>query len=223
VLKLKYLARRGIAGVGMNIALTLVIAYLLGSIPFAYIIGRINGIDIRNIGDRNVGAFNVFRHLGFGPGFATVILDMAKGAGTIFLARILEVPEIVIFAAGLVAVIGHIWPVFLKFKGGRGEATIIGILFALVPWQIAITFIAALIVLFTTYNSIWVGMTLFIPLPFICLLSYFTMQQPSIGTIIYTVLLPCVSGISHWITTKRLSTEGKKESETFWIANQKNH
>lgn len=207
----------------MNIALTLVIAYLLGSIPFAYIIGRINGTDIRNIGDRNVGAFNVFRHLGFGPGFATVILDMAKGAGTIFLARLLDVPEIIIFFAGLLVVIGHIWPVFLKFKGGRGEATIIGILFALVPWQIAITFIAALIVLFTTYNSIWVGMTLFIPLPFICLASYFIFQQPSVGTIIYTVLLPCVSGITHLITTKRLSAEAKKESETFWIANQKDN
>lgn len=207
----------------MNITLSLVIAYLLGSIPFAYIIGRINGIDIREIGDRNVGSFNVFRHLGFGPGFATIILDMAKGAAAILLAKVLNVDEIIVFLTGVAVVAGHNWPVFLGFRGGRGEATIIGVLFALVPLQIAITFTAALIVLFTTYNSIWVGITLFIPLPVICLISYLVFQQPSIGTVIYTVLLPCISGITHWFTTRRLSPEAKKESETFWIANQKDN
>jgi glycerol-3-phosphate acyltransferase PlsY len=222
VLKLAYLAWRGIFGAGMNIALSLVISYLLGSIPFAYIIGRINGTDIRQIGDRNVGAFNVFRHVGFGPGFVTVILDIIKGAAAILVARAFNVDEIVVFLTGVSVVAGHNWPVFLRFRGGRGEATIIGVLFALVPIQITITFAIAIIVLFATHNSILVGAILFVPVPFLCLLSHFFFQQPSVGTIVYTVLLPCLSGITHWFTTRHLPPDAKKESETFWIANQKN-
>jgi glycerol-3-phosphate acyltransferase PlsY len=207
----------------MNIAFSLIIAYLLGSIPFAYLVSRIKGVDIRLIGDRNAGSFNVFRNVGFGAGFTTLILDMLKGTAAILVARALNVEEIVVFLSGAAAVAGHNWSVFLGFKGGRGEATILGVLFALVPLQLAITFAMALIVLFTTHNSIWVSITLFVPLPIICFLSYWFLKQPSLGTVIYTVLLPCMSGITHWFTTRHLSPEAKKESETFWIANQKNN
>jgi glycerol-3-phosphate acyltransferase PlsY len=207
----------------MFIALSLVISYLLGSIPFAYIISRQKGIDIRILGDRNVGAFNVFRNVGFGAGMTTLILDVLKGTAAILVAKAFNPDEIFIFLSGIAAVMGHIWPIFLRFKGGRGEATIIGVLFALVPLQIAITLVLAIIVLFTTRNSIWVGMMLFIPLPFICLAFYWLTGQPHIGTIIYTVALPCISGITHWFTTRRLPPEARKEAGNFWIANEKNN
>jgi len=149
----------------MNIAMSLVMAYLLGSIPFAYLISRTKGVDIRRVGDGNVGAFNVFRHVGLGAGLATLALDIGKGATAIMVAKALHIPEIAVCLAGIAATIGHNWPVFLKFEGGRGEATIIGVLAVLVPWQMAITFVLGIIVLFTTRNSILTAMAIFIPLP----------------------------------------------------------
>jgi glycerol-3-phosphate acyltransferase PlsY len=207
----------------MYIALSLVIGYLLGSIPFAYLISRQKGIDIRVLGDRNVGAFNVFRNVGFGAGMATLILDVLKGTAAILIAKAFNVDEITVFLTGLAVVAGHNWPVFLGFKGGRGEATILGVFFALVPLQITITLILAIIVLFTTRNSIWASMLLFIPLPFICLAFYLLTRQPSVGMVIYSVVLPCLAGITHWFTTRRLPPEAKRESGNFWIANQKNN
>lgn len=205
----------------MEIALSLVVAYLLGSIPFAYIICRQRGLDIRQIGDRNVGTFNVFRHAGLGAGLATLVLDVGKGAAAILVAKALHVDELIMFLTGIAAVVGHNWPVFLRFRGGRGEATIIGVLLVLVPWEIAITLVLGVIVLFTTRNSIWVGMVLFIPLPVICFISYRLFDEPPLALVIYTMILPCLSGFTHWLTTRRLPPDAKKEAETFWIASPK--
>ena len=104
----------------MNVALSvlsIVMAYLLGSIPFAYIIGKLRGLDVRQVGDRNVGTFNVFRHAGLGAGIATLVADVGKGALAIVVAKLLSVPELVMFGAGVAAVIGHNWPVFFAFPG----------------------------------------------------------------------------------------------------------
>ena len=134
----------------MNIAISLVVAYLLGSLPFAYLIGRQKGVDIRQVGDRNVGSFNVFRHAGLAAGLATFMLDAGKGIMAIVVAKALHVDEVIVLAAGIAAVAGHIWPVFLGFRGGRGEATIVGVLLALVTWQMVIAFALGIIVLITT-------------------------------------------------------------------------
>jgi glycerol-3-phosphate acyltransferase PlsY len=206
----------------MNIAISLVMAYLLGSIPFAYLISRTKGVDIRRVGDGNVGAFNVFRHVGLGAGLATLALDIGKGATAIMVAKTLHIPEIAVCLTGVAAVAGHNCPVFLRFKGGRGEATIVGILFAAVPWQIMVTFIPGIIVLFVTRNSIWVGMALFIPLPAICLVTNRLLGQPSLTIVVYTVFLPCLAGFTHWLTTRRLPPGARKEAGTFWVANKRN-
>jgi glycerol-3-phosphate acyltransferase PlsY len=208
--------------VDMNIVLSLILAYLLGSLPFAYIISLRSGLDIRKIGDYNVGAFNVFRHAGLKAGILTLLLDMSKGAAAVILARALHADEIVVYLSGIFAVVGHNWPVFLKFKGGRGEATVIGILFVIIPWIMAFTFIVGIIVLFATRNSILVGTVLFIPIPVIGLISYIMFQEPPLITTGYAVLLPCISGFTHWLTTHKLPEELKKEAATFWIANNKN-
>ena len=121
------------------IAIALVAAYLIGAIPPAYIAGRlIKGIDIRQVGTRNMGAMNVFYQVGFAAGLLVLAVDIGKGAAAVALARWLGVPEIVALLAGAAAVIGHGFPVFLKFHGGRGGATCIGILVFLMPWAIPI-------------------------------------------------------------------------------------
>lgn len=121
------------------IAIALVAAYLIGSIPPAYITGRlIKGIDIRQVGTRNMGAMNVFYQVGFAAGLLVLAVDIGKGAAAVALARWLGVPEIAAWLAGAAAVIGHNFPVFLKFHGGRGGATCIGILVFLMPWAIPI-------------------------------------------------------------------------------------
>lgn len=205
----------------MNAILSLALGYIFGSIPFAYLISRLKDVDIRKVGDGNVGAFNVFRHVGLAAGLAALVLDIGKGAGAIAIAKAIHVDDAIVCLTGVAAVAGHNWSVFLRFKGGRGEATIVGVLFAMVPWQMMITFILGIIVLFVTRNSIWVGMALFIPLPVICLVTNRLLGQPPLTLIVYTVFLPCLAGLTHWITTRRLSAEAKKEASTFWIASHK--
>ena len=119
------------------IAVALICAYLIGSFPSAYIMARLRkGIDIRAVGSKNVGAMNVFYKVGFAEGILVLAMDIGKGAAAIALARWLGVPVIAELFAGVAAVIGHSFPVWLKFRGGRGGATVIGILIFLMPWGI---------------------------------------------------------------------------------------
>ncbi len=116
---------------------SIIFAYLIGSLPSGYIMGRLRkGIDIRQVGSRNMGAMNVFYQVGFIPGLIVLSVDIAKGAAAVALARCLGAPEIAQLLAGLAALMGHIFPVFLKFRGGRGGAACIGILAFLMPWGI---------------------------------------------------------------------------------------
>ncbi len=114
--------------------IALVTAYLMGSFPMAYVIGRRRKrIDIRQVGTRNMGAMNVFYQVGFWAGILVLAVDIGKGAAAVALARWLGVTLSVELLAGAVAVIGHGFPVFLRFRGGRGGATCIGILAFLMP------------------------------------------------------------------------------------------
>jgi glycerol-3-phosphate acyltransferase PlsY len=200
----------------INAAASIVIAYLLGSIPFAYIIGKLSGFDVRKVGDRNVGTFNVFRHAGLGAGIATLIADVGKGALAIVVAKLLSVHELVVFAAGVAAVIGHNWPVFLHLRGGRGLAVIIGVLLALLPIEMLIAAAISILVLYFTRNSIWFGVALFLPLVLLCFLL-----RERISLIIYSAALPCLAGLTHFLTTRRLSPEEQKEAVSFWIGRKK--
>lgn len=118
----------------MNLLPALVISYLIGSIPTAYLFGRIaKGIDIRQHGSGNVGATNVFRVLGKGPGIIVLIIDIVKGILPLTLVGNLFVVESVAgrVLLGVAAVVGHNWTVFLNFKGGKGIATSLGVLIGL--------------------------------------------------------------------------------------------
>ena len=125
----------------------LLAGYLLGSIPFGLVLARLGGKgDIRNVGSGNIGATNVLRTGSKGLAAATLLLDAAKGAAAVLLAQQLW-PEAVRFAAAG-ALIGHLYPVWLKFKGGKGVATLLGILVPLLP-------VAALV-----YALVWLGLLL---------------------------------------------------------------
>jgi glycerol-3-phosphate acyltransferase PlsY len=131
--------------------LSIIIGYILGSIPTAYIVSRIRkGIDVRNVGSGNMGAANVMREIGAHEGAFVGLIDIAKGAGAILIAQALNVPELWVFGAGFAALVGHNFPVFAGFRGGRGSATIIGIFLVLAPKAMLVTLVIVAIPFFTT-------------------------------------------------------------------------
>ena len=157
----------------LYIAIAIICAYLIGSFPSAYIAGRLRkGVDIREVGSRNVGAMNVFYKVGFVAGLLVLAADIGKGAAAVALARWLGVPMIAQLFAGVAVVLGHGFPVFLKFRGGRGGATCIGILAFLMPWGIPFYLaIFGLGLLLTHYPTLSYSAA-FICFPFIAWLIY---------------------------------------------------
>lgn len=109
------------------------IAYLLGSIPFGVIVARLNKVDLRQHGSGNIGATNVARTLGKKLGVLTLIGDALKGVVAVALADFLLSNPVHIASAGLFVFLGHLFPVFLKFKGGKGVATGLGVFLYLMP------------------------------------------------------------------------------------------
>jgi glycerol-3-phosphate acyltransferase PlsY len=127
-----------------NIILSFVLSYLLGSIPTSFLMGKfIKGIDIRQYGSGNVGATNALRVLGTKIGIITLLIDIGKGFLALQIGKQLvsEPTNLFLICAGLFAIIGHIFTIFLKFKGGKGVATSAGVFIALSPLPIAIALI----------------------------------------------------------------------------------
>ena len=119
----------------------ILIGYLLGSIPSAYIAARLSrGIDIREVGVGNMGAANTFREVGRRKGIIVWAADVAKGAAAIFVALALGVSEPWVMGAGFAALLGHSFPVYIGFKGGKGASTTMGVFLVLAPEAMAITF-----------------------------------------------------------------------------------
>ncbi|AHK44052.1 MULTISPECIES: glycerol-3-phosphate 1-O-acyltransferase PlsY [Ensifer] len=118
-------------------ALSLAFGYLLGSIPFGLILTRMAGLgDVRKIGSGNIGATNVLRTGNKKLAAATLLLDALKGTAAAAIASLWGVEAGI--AAGLAAFLGHLYPVWLGFKGGKGVATYIGVLLGLVPWMVLV-------------------------------------------------------------------------------------
>ncbi len=140
----------------MNVLGVILSSYLIGSIPFGIIVSRLaGGIDIRHHGSRSSGATNVLRTLGKKYGILVFCLDFAKGLVSVWIARQITDSAWLWSLAAFLAVIGHIYPVFVGFKGGRGVATGVGGLMMLVPIAVLISFsVWALIVYTTRYVSL---------------------------------------------------------------------
>jgi len=138
----------------MREALAVALAYLLGSIPFAYLAGLTRGVDLRKVGSGNLGAANVFRSLGRGMGIAVMAADIAKGVVAVLVARALTDDPWPVIAAGA-AVVGHVFPVWLRFRGGKGVAVGAGAVIGLMPLvSLVLVGIWVLIVVTTRYTSL---------------------------------------------------------------------
>ena len=139
----------------MRPALVGIIAYLLGSIPFGYLIVRARqGTDVRETGSGGTGATNVLRRAGKAAGALTLVLDALKGAGAVWLTRRVagfDQPAGWLLAAAAIAVIiGHIFPVWLGFRGGKGVATGVGVFLSLAPIPLALAAVVFLLVVAAT-------------------------------------------------------------------------
>jgi glycerol-3-phosphate acyltransferase PlsY len=144
--------------------IAVIIGYLLGSIPSAYVITRlVTGKDIRKRGGGNVGARNVFVEVGKAAGIGVGVFDVVKGAGAVTLASwLLEWPQpwstdtswLFVLGAGLAVVAGHIWSVYLKFTGGNGLATTLGVLVMLMTQELALALAVMLLIWLITRNLI---------------------------------------------------------------------
>ncbi len=131
-------------------------SYLLGSIPWSYLIVRlIKGTDVRRVGSGNVGATNVLRTAGKGAGLAALALDAAKGVAAVLIASRLGLAPVWVGASAVAVVLGHVFPVFLGFRGGKGVATAAGALGTLAPWALlAAVVVFAAVVAVTRYVSL---------------------------------------------------------------------
>jgi len=136
----------------MKVVLIITICYLLGSVPFGYIVGKLfKKIDIREFGSGNIGATNAFRILG--PSLASLVAigDIGKGIFSVYLVKYLNIDSSLILAiAGLAVICGHDWSLFLGFKGGKGIATTFGVVFALNPMIAILALIVGGVVVITT-------------------------------------------------------------------------
>jgi glycerol-3-phosphate acyltransferase PlsY len=136
-----------------------VAAYLLGSIPFGYLFVKYvftSGEDVRSVGSGGIGATNVTRRAGIRAGLLTYAFDVAKGTAAVMLMRLVAQDDYAwVGAAAIGAIVGHIFPVFLKFRGGKGVATGVGVYLALAPYSVLSTLVLwALIVYLTRYVSL---------------------------------------------------------------------
>ena len=143
----------------------IILSYLTGSVPFGFLISKYSkGIDIRSVGRKQTGATSVFQNVGHWQGILTGLLDMVKGWFVVFFARELGFSLWIQIFAGLAAVLGHNWPIYLKFFGGRGVATLFGAAFALN--STVFSYVAVIMIILT---ALWDGA----PATLIFLLFYF--------------------------------------------------
>ena len=119
----------------MSPGVPIVVGYLFGSIPFALLVSRgLAGVDVRRAGSGNVGTANVLRTSGVATALLVMVLDMAKGAGSVLLADRWSADASAPAFAGLAAIVGHVYPIWLRFRGGKGVAPACGVFAVLTPW-----------------------------------------------------------------------------------------
>ncbi len=162
--------------------LAIILGYLFGSIPFAYLAGRlVKGIDIRTVGTKNMGAHNVMLEVGRLVGIAVLLLDIGKGALSVLMARWMDLPDWAALLAGVAAVLGHNFPVFLGFSGGRGLAASIGAILVLLPKEamVALPILGVLYILITHSPSFSAIISFII----LSLLAWLWTHQPLVLTL----------------------------------------
>ena len=182
------------------------LCYVIGSLPTAYLFTRyILGRDIREIGDFNSGAANVFRNVGPKSGIAVGAIDIAKGSLVIVLSKILVDDSGMVMMAGAAALAGHNFPAHLKFKGGRGAATAVGVLIASFPVIGLPIGVAGLLLLYFTRKAIYPLTMFLVAIP---VLAYPVGYSSALA--VYAVAIPLSVGLSHFFTTRVLNPDAEK-------------
>ncbi|MBN9309767.1 glycerol-3-phosphate 1-O-acyltransferase PlsY [Devosia sp.] len=206
----------------MNFLIPVVIGYLLGSIPFGLLLTRAVGIDIRSVGSGNIGATNVLRTGNRWLAGATLLLDAGKGLAAVLIARYFFAPgadspmaaDFIVYGAGIAAFFGHVFPVWLGFKGGKGVATYIGVLLGW-NWVVGLIFCAVwLLVAFGRKYSSLAALTAAATAP---LFAYGLAgaEDAALSLAAACALLTLVLYYKHWGNIRRLwdGTEPKIGSE----------
>ena len=191
------------------ILIVVLAAYLLGSIPSSVWIGKIfYGIDVREHGSGNAGTTNTIRILGYKAGIPVFIIDALKGWFAVFLTKIvfgyfptIEMPEYMSFVAAVAVVLGHIFPVFAGFRGGKGVATLLGVGFGLIPIPALIALGIFMVVLFSFGYVSLASITAAVTLPFV---TYFFVMPEHILLLLLTVAVAIFVPITHRQNIKRL-------------------
>ena len=133
------------------LAVVLIICYLIGAIPNGLIFGKLLwNVDLRQHGSSNIGATNAWRTIGKTAGLLIFALDFLKGALSVWIASVVVMTPTSMIAAGLIAIIGHMFPIYLKFRGGKGVATGLGVIAMLMPKATIIVFITWLVIVLST-------------------------------------------------------------------------
>ncbi|MFA6169225.1 MAG: glycerol-3-phosphate 1-O-acyltransferase PlsY [Candidatus Margulisiibacteriota bacterium] len=175
------------------------LCYLLGSIPFSYLIARLWRVDLRQVGSGNVGATNVLRSVGPWPGALAFLLDFLKGWLAVYLAFLVGGDPIFVLSLGLAVIIGHTYPIFLGFRGGKGAATGLGVLAGIAPEIFALALIFALaIIALTRYVSVASILT-----PWLVAALMYYWQKP-IPYLLMTLLVAVFIFVRHVPNIKRL-------------------
>ena len=187
-----------------NIAIAIVIGYVFGSFPAAYLAGRLRRrIDIRDVGSRNMGAMNVFYQVGPAEAALVTLADLGKGIGAVLLMRYVLGKDLISsfdFLTGLTAtaaILGHIFPVFLRFRGGKGAATAIGILIFLMPWALPFLFVFFGIALLISRNPTFSYGLLLVVFPFVAGFVYVDHYDAPLFLVFYSTGLGIFLGIQY--------------------------
>lgn len=206
------------------VILVILTGYLLGNISPSIIVGRMMGVEIREKGSGNAGSTNALRVLGKKAGAITLVIDVLKGTLAVYLGEVISAgffpdPRLFGLLAGLSVVIGHIWPIAFKFKGGKGVATTFGVLLG-INFYLALSCLLVLIFLVAVTRRVSVGsMGAFITLPFaITIFSGGIYEDRPLLTLGFALLIGIIVLIKHKDNIKRLIKKeeprlglGKKE------------
>lgn len=172
----------------INLLLLIIFGYLLGSVPFSYLIPKLKGIDIRKVGSGNVGGTNVIRVMGLKFGLLAAILDLLKAVAPVYLATRFLLFDWQIALVAITPVLGHIFPVWLGFKGGKGVGSTIGVLLVLLGWKhflILILIWAIVIAIFQIMSVASLLMASLLPL----FMAYFSYPLPYYFLVIALAIL----------------------------------
>ncbi len=185
--------------------ISLLAGYLLGSLPSAVWAGRLyHKVDVRDHGSKNAGATNTFRVLGWKTGLIVLILDMIKGFAAILITReLFQVPprDLLLVLTGITAVLGHIFPLFAQFRGGKGIATLAGIAIALFPLSLLII-LGVFILVFTISRYVSLSsITASLSLPFV---SFFIDGNTEPQIIVFTTVIAILVPATHHKNIRRL-------------------